>query len=261
MDTSYELKELLGNTVKSKGLRATARSMDVPVSTLRSLLDGRNISIRSAEKIAMALQCKLSLWNLNEIPAHSEITPTLESLQGFEAAAQMLVRAVYEAGGNPIPENLRTELLKSVDDDQIKEPVVDYDTFRHVEIVEIAAAAGSGAEVYDETITDRLAFRRDWLQTHGIDVAMSNVINVKGESMYPTLPDGCSILVDRSRHRRQVGRIYVLRTNDGLVVKRLDKNNKGRWRLISDNPTWSPVLWDQETQVIGEVMWVAMRPK
>ena len=41
--------------------------------------------------------------------------------------------------------------------------------------------------------------------------------------MEPTLPDGASILVDRNRRRRRVDHIFVVRTEDGLIVKRLGK--------------------------------------
>ena len=54
--------------------------------------------------------------------------------------------------------------------------------------------------------------------------------------MEPTLPDGASILVDHNRQRRRVDHIFVVRTEDGLIVKRLGKSTAGAWRLISDNP-------------------------
>ena len=79
--------------------------------------------------------------------------------------------------------------------------------------------------------------------------------------MEPTLPDGCSILVDRSRREPVVGRMYVLRTEEGLVVKRLKQDEAGRWMLVSDNSdseTWPavPMLWG--TDIIGEVRWSAV---
>ena len=129
---------------------------------------------------------------------------------------------------------------------------------RHVEVRELAAAAGGGALELDETVTSRIAFRRDWLDQHGIDPTQCTVIGVEGESMEPTLPDGCSILVDRSRRRRRVGRIFVARLPvDGLVVKRLDKDKAGGWLLGSDHPEWDPVPWSDDADVIGEVRWVA----
>ena len=57
-----------------------------------------------------------------------------------------------------------------------------------------------------------------------------------GESMEPTLPDGCVILMDRNRTRRRKDHIFVLRTDDGLIVKRLGKDQQGNWLLASDHP-------------------------
>ncbi len=135
----------------------------------------------------------------------------------------------------------------------------DMPAVRPVEVVEVAAAAGGGAEVYDETVVGRLWFRGDWLDREAIDPDQCNVITVRGESMEPTLPDGCSILVDRSqgRRRRRDGRIFVMRTMDGLVVKRAGKDAEGNWQIESDNEDWEPVPWSRDTEIIGEVRWAA----
>ena len=127
-----------------------------------------------------------------------------------------------------------------------------------VRLLEIASAAGVGAEVYDETPIGLLWFRNDWLQSHSIDPERSNIISVRGASMEPTLPDGCSILVDRSqgRRRRRVGRIYVMRTEDGLVVKRVGRDEEGNWRIESEHPAWPPVPWSDTTEIVGEVRWM-----
>ena len=45
--------------------------------------------------------------------------------------------------------------------------------------------------------------------------------------MEPTLVDGCSILVNQASQRRRVGRIFVVRTEEGLVVKRARKDRAG----------------------------------
>ena len=136
------------------------------------------------------------------------------------------------------------------------EPSPPYTPIRHIELVELAAAAGSGAEVYDETVVSRLAFRHDWLTQRGIDPRHCHVISVQGDSMEPTLPDGSSILVDRNRREPQEDRIFVLRTEDGLVVKRLARDARGSWQLVSENadhPT-VPLLYGAE--FIGEVRWM-----
>ena len=124
-----------------------------------------------------------------------------------------------------------------------------------VRLLEVASAAGVGAEVYDETPIGLLWFRNDWLLSHSIDPEQSNIIRVRGESMEPTLPDGCSILVDRKRRESHEGRIYVMRTEEGLVVKRLGLDAEGNWQIESDNEDWEPVSWSRDTEIIGEVRW------
>ncbi len=124
-----------------------------------------------------------------------------------------------------------------------------------VRLSEVASAAGVGAEVYDETPIGLLWFRNDWLLSHSIDPEQSNIISVRGESMEPTLPDGCSILVDRKRREPQEGRIYVMRTEEGLVVKRLGLDEEGRWEIRSDSPDWRAMPMSPGTEVIGEVRW------
>ena len=74
--------------------------------------------------------------------------------------------------------------------------------------------------------------------------------------MEPTLPDGCSILVDRQRREPHEGQIYVMRTDEGLVVKRLGKDEKGRWLVVSDNSDCPPAPMLYGTDIIGEVRWL-----
>ncbi len=127
-----------------------------------------------------------------------------------------------------------------------------------VRLLEVASAAGVGAEVYDETPIGLLWFRNDWLLSHSIDPEQSNIISVRGESMEPTLPDGCSILVDRKRREPHQGRIYVMRTEEGLVVKRLGLDEEGRWEIRSDCPDWRVTPMSPGTEIIGEVRWSAV---
>ena len=126
-----------------------------------------------------------------------------------------------------------------------------------VRLSEVASAAGVGAEVYDETPIGLLWFRNDWLQSHSIDPEQSHIISVRGASMEPTLLDGCSILVDRKRREPHEDRIYVMRTEEGLVVKRLGLDEEDRWELRSDNPDWRATPMSPDTDIIGEVRWTA----
>ena len=129
---------------------------------------------------------------------------------------------------------------------------------RHAEVEQIAAVAGGGALELDETVINRIAFCRDWLDRHDVDPTQCSVMGVEGEDMAPTLPDGCSIMVDRGRRRRLVGHVYVVRSPDnGLVVKRMDRDDCSGWVLRSDHPKRKTVPWPRGAEIIGEVRWLA----
>ena len=130
----------------------------------------------------------------------------------------------------------------------------------YVGVCELAGAAGAGAVVEHERVIGRVKFRRGWLARHGLAAGECRVIQVLGESMEPTLVDGCSILVNHASRRRRGGRIFVVRTEDGLVVKRAGKDRSGAWQLVSDNPNkraWPTLPWPGDAPVLGEVRWAA----
>lgn len=129
---------------------------------------------------------------------------------------------------------------------------------RRVDRMALSVAAGGGAAEMDEAVVDHLTFRRDWLDRNGLDPSQCTVVDVQGESMEPTLPEGCAILVDRARRRRRADGIFVVRTADGVVVKRAGKDASGAWLLISDHPAWEPVPWPRDAVVIGEVKWMGV---
>ena len=77
--------------------------------------------------------------------------------------------------------------------------------------------------------------------------------------MEPTLRDGCSILVDRSRREPHSGRIYVMQNEGGLIVRRVEQiPERGWWLLTSDNSNWPTEVMDEDTDIIGEVKWYSV---
>ena len=127
---------------------------------------------------------------------------------------------------------------------------------RPIEVVEIAAAAGGGAEAGGEKVLGLRWFSREWLDRNGLDPTRCAVIRVRGESMEPTLPDGCAILFDRNRQKIREDGIYVVERDGALIVKRAGKR-LGRWRLVSDHPAIKSEPWPRKSTPIGEVVWMA----
>ncbi len=62
------------------------------------------------------------------------------------------------------------------------------------------------------------------------------------------------ILVDFQRTVRRRDKIFAVRTENGPVVKRLQRTEDG-WQLVSDNKAYKPVPWPDGAVVLGQVMW------
>ena len=73
--------------------------------------------------------------------------------------------------------------------------------------------------------------------------------------MEPTLPDGCSILVDRSSVEWESPHILLLRTDEGLVVKRA-ADEAGARIMQSDKPDWPDAPLPEDAEIIGRVRWM-----
>ena len=129
----------------------------------------------------------------------------------------------------------------------------------YVAIREVDTVAGAGAVVHEERLTGRMKFPERWLRREGLSAEHCRIIRVAGESMEPTLPDGCSILVNREGTEQEDGKIFVIRTGNELIVKRTLQLRSGRWVVASDNPdrkTWPTRAWPVDAVIIGQVRWV-----
>ena len=81
------------------------------------------------------------------------------------------------------------------------------------------------------------------------------VIEVQGDSMEPTLRDSDTVLLDMRTPELRDGDIYTLRRGEDLLVKRLRLQGPN-WLITSDNTSYPVELLDEDTQVIGRVVWL-----
>ena len=100
----------------------------------------------------------------------------------------------------------------------------------------------------------RLLASREWQLRHSIDLDQCEMLQIAGDSMHPTLPDGSEILVDRSRRTLVCCRIYAFNTATRVIVKRLDLRGGG-WFLVSDNTRYPTLPLHPFFRLIGEVRW------
>lgn len=120
----------------------------------------------------------------------------------------------------------------------ITPPTVSSDEYSHIPAYNIQASAGHGSFINGETPTKHLAFRKRWLTARGLHAKNLAALFTKGDSMEPTIPDGSAIVIDKSRTTALDGKLYVIRIDDRLYVKRTQWIPTGGLRLISDNKAY-----------------------
>ncbi|MDT8446173.1 MAG: S24 family peptidase [bacterium] len=135
------------------------------------------------------------------------------------------------------------------------------DQFIYVPHYQISASAGFGSEIDSEQIIDHLAFHKDWVRNHlRVSVDGLALINVIGDSMTPTLHNNDLILVDMAQREVKDGLLFVLRIENDLIVKRLERLINGKIKLSSDNRSYSeqtvdPTDLNEQLQIVGRVVW------
>lgn len=126
----------------------------------------------------------------------------------------------------------------------------------------VTASMGSGITVYDETRTATYNISRELVRDLGINPQKSEMIIASGDSMFPTIVGGDTLLVDLSRKEIYDGKIYCVRIDGQLYAKRLQRIPPDTLKVISDNKDKYDPFYvdfskniDYDFAVIGEIRW------
>ena len=126
--------------------------------------------------------------------------------------------------------------------DLVKIPVFD----------DVYASAGHGL-INEEHISrhievDKASLRAYFGLTSFNDLS---IINARGDSMLPTIPPNCQLLIQKGLPREE--QICVTRIDDELYIKRLQKRPK--YKLISDNKSYDDIdLEGEDYEILGIVV-------
>ncbi|NAW63905.1 S24 family peptidase [Photobacterium halotolerans] len=133
-----------------------------------------------------------------------------------------------------------------------------------LDFYEVEASAGHGALVVSEEKSSDIVFSESYIQNEvGVKAANVFLMPVKGDSMYPTLKNGCLVMVNKIDHFTGDG-IYVFRFEGQLMVKRLQFSKHGL-SVTSDNDNYQPwelskeEIMSSDFEAIGEVVWSGQR--
>ena len=194
------------------------------------------------------------------------------SLRSLERISRALAQLTAEAGGNPIADDLWHTLSARRFTDLTPDSAP-----RPVRYLSEQSPQAYGGEARDASPSDpvrldmtkvagnRMAAQGDdgpsWmsralLEKHGLDPTRCSVARVEDESMEPTLPNGCEILVDHTLTGWQPPRITVVRTEERVIVRRAALGKDGQRLMRSDDPAWPDTPLPDGAEIVGQVRWV-----
>ncbi len=257
--------------IETEGLRPFALRTGVPLGQLRSLADGRDSRSTTLELIASALglefyigpvraesatqrELPAEIAEVLDLPADASVADAVgaihkdamaarlragigrvQELVDRTAAAAALIAAPAPSGSSRVP--LRR------DDAVAMIPVAP----------DVRLAAGTGEVAFEESSEVSIAVAAAALAAWARPERLTCVRAV-GDSMRPTIRDGDLVAVDSGRTDPLDGQLFAVRTDAGLVVKRL-RLTAGRWLLTSDNPAHAPRPVREDDRILGQIAW------
>lgn len=123
-----------------------------------------------------------------------------------------------------------------------------------VEIHEINGVVSPGNS-FDPTPKSAAALPRQLFWSMGINPSDCFLVRFQGDSMLPSLPEDCRLLIDRRSQLPTNQKVFLLDSPEGFVVKRIHRHEVLNWVLRSDSGVLAMVPLDETNKIIGEVRW------
>lgn len=141
-----------------------------------------------------------------------------------------------------------------IDDRDYKQLILgDFDL---IPMVETRLSAGNGAFVVSENIEGYYAFKKTWVRRVATSAKSLVLLRVEGDSMQPTILTGDTVMIDTNRLDIIEGRIFAIRFDSTVMIKRLSFRPSNRIMVISDNKQeFDPYEVDRgELCILGQVI-------
>lgn len=197
----------------------------------------------------------------DQVVAH--INYSRSTLQQWEADATEPPISALEQLANLYQVSPQYLIFGTDGDTPTPQPTSD-DEYHYVPYFRGVIASAGGGKFSDGVIgtDDFLAFRKEWINRTSLTASQLVAINTDGDSMFPTIPENATVLIDKSKNTAKDGRIYVVRIGDQLYIKRIQWLPTGL-RLISDNTIYDPIdlskadLDSSDIEIYGQVVHIS----
>ncbi len=125
----------------------------------------------------------------------------------------------------------------------------------------VEGPAAQGFPITSEQVVDYLALKIEWVHSRlRADPGNLVLIEAAGDSMSPTFSDSDLLIVDLSEPRFKHDGVYVLRRDNDLSIRRIQRRPDGRLFIRSDNRAYDPcVVRSERLRIIGRVIWAGRR--
>ena len=261
-DVDY-LRQAVRKRIEQEGLRPFSVRTGIPVGQLRSLVQGRATRYTTLASIASVMGLQLYIGPAQRgnradpglppeiiealrLPSDASVADVVGVIdkdvmasklrEGMSVVQQLTDRAA--AAAELIPRLAASGLS----------------TTRMVPFArEVRLKADTGEEEFEESAELSIASAGQvlpsWARTDRL-----TCIRAAGDSMEPTVRDGDLVVLDRDRPAPLDAELFVVRTREGVVIRRLRRVGD-RWNLISDNPTHPSRAMTESDRIVGRVAW------
>lgn len=228
-DQKGSAAERVEELIAGRGVREIARLWGIPPSTINSFIERKG-----DPKLSMLLAiCQAEGVQLE----------WLATGKGPKHANEDTIRPSGRSGSEPRHEALDMPRLVSI-------PTYD-----------VEAAAGAGAWISTENISDYWYVPKAWLRQERLEHAELCIINTIGDSMAPNINSGDRLLIKTNIDRDvALSGVYVISLDGYLRVKRLTATLfPAGYRIASDNELYPEEFipadeLDERLSIIGEVV-------
>ncbi len=259
------LRRVVRQRIETEGLRPLSVRTGVPVGQLRSVVEGRAARSTTLALIASVLGLEFYIGPVRGDSTRPILPPEIARALDLPRDA-----SVADAVGAIDKDAMASRLREGIHLVQeltsraaavaalISDPVARREPAgSNVAMIpfapDVSLAAGTGEVVFEESPDVSIAVAATALASWARPERLT-CVRVVGDSMEPTIRDGDLVAVDAGRTDPLNGHLFAVRTDAGLVVKRLRRRGD-HWLLTSDNPTHAPRPVAEVDRVIGQIAW------
>lgn len=176
-----------------------------------------------------------------------------ESAPRLDAVREDASPAMGDAGGRPPRRShaLLASLLRDITAQELATR-----SYTEIPMREATGSMGGGSTETGTRAITYLSFRTEWIRAKGNPAYMS-AIRAFGDSMSPTIPDGSVVLVDESRRQFVANKVFYIRHNGQMYIKRLAKTPAGITIVSDQDGSSQPLRPGDDFEIIGRCIWTA----